>query len=102
MHPSVMRKRSSRHALLGVLALGVALLCGIGIGSAAGAPRRAQPALAHPLGLVAPLSRLNHPGAHAPRASVGLRRAVKVVGRSLKARLMASALQDPKVTVGTQ
>src|SRR5205814_8618732 len=34
--------------------------------------------------------------------ALGVRRPVKLIGRSLKARLMASTLQDPIVTVGSQ
>src|SRR2546423_14993330 len=108
MRSSSTTNRSFGRALLASLALAVSVLCGIGIASAANGNQRARPAVAHPLGLVAPLGARQHAAAHRQRAILGVRRPVsvrrpvRVVARSLKARLMASALQDPIVTVGSQ
>src|SRR3954469_23632076 len=102
MQPSITRDPSFRRALPALLALAVSILCGIGIASAASANKRAQPAAVHPLGLVAPLAARRHAAAHAQHAALGVRRPVKLIGRTLKARLMASTLQNPIVTVGSQ
>src|SRR5205814_1510261 len=51
---------------------------------------------------VAPVGQREHAAAHRQHAPAHLRAHAKVVARTLKARLMASALQDPIVTVGSQ
>src|SRR4051812_16352398 len=103
MYSSSTSNGSLRRALLASLALAVSVLCGIGIASAATAEQRARPTVAHPLGLGAPLAARQHAGVSHRRASVAVRPAQRLaLGRSLKARLLASTLQDPIVTVGSQ
>src|SRR5205823_3133403 len=123
MQPSA-SQRSLRRLLLGVAAVVLSVVCGIGMAAAASVDRPGRAAAGKaraPVGvvrqrgeapagavrvrgqlqgLVAPLG-AQQGGARSKARPLAPQR-VEVVGRSAKAQVMASALLDPKVTVGTQ